>query len=181
MRTVTHNRITIWTKKLEIDYLPELEEKFFKLNSKVKKLTVNSTCDLLQKIIDNGGTAHAIPINSEDNNNKIWLFNVRWEPSYNCNSYSFNWVDRPDQFVNRELGQELYKLDRRCNQLYRRLGIFREIFVHLLNKKLQSLNERELSRKIAIFTINEREYVLKYNSSKYCGEWNIVESTRIQL
>lgn len=170
----------VWTRKCEDDYISTIEQKLFEFEEKVYSLVVPLKIDLMKKILDAGRTAHAIPKNSGLNENMIWLFNVRWDIEYQCNTYSWNWVDRPTEFTNLELGQQLYHADRRSKVLSARLWKFRVLFKYHIDKAIDKVtsNLKRIDQPgVVILTINGREYV----ASSQREDWKVVQSMRIEL
>jgi hypothetical protein len=159
------NGTLVWTRKCERDYIRVLEEKLYSLSEKTNA-TTSKISDVMAKIEEAGGSAHAM---SRDGRT------VLFEAS--PDGYIKDFVSKPQEFVNLSLGQEMYLLTKRQQELNRRVWKFKAFFNFHVAQELMSERNSTIRSSHVVLKINGRTYI----AHRQAHEWDLVSFECIEL
>lgn len=127
------SRNNIFVKKISLERLSELERRYHRQIEACESFHELRWRKAFSAIRENGGKAHCKPTHKFQSDKKYWL--------YACGQIGigFEWVDKPKEFINFELGQKFYELDTYSNSVYTR----RRTFSIALEKAIEMVIDRE--------------------------------------
>jgi len=129
-------QIKVWGPVLED--IASLEARFHRMKTKADSFFMNAWQPAYNRVIE-AGKAHAKPTHVyEGYRGKTW-----WE--YKSVKYineekpllSFDWVEKPKDPINHDLGQLYYETDQRMNRYYKYTGLFRTVLERALEMMLR--------------------------------------------
>lgn len=183
-------KIQVWSRKMERDYLSTLEAKYHYMNTVVKVAGLKIWSDAVRAVVDAGGSAHAIPYNSEQNGGMIWLYDVHYDEGYKCHTVGFKWVDhpkhlaKPTSLIHPNLGQNLYAADKRSGQIISRVNMFRSVLLRHFQGMISNYCKEggfRNEQRVFMFTVNGREYCVLLTPRKYGCSYDLIEPVRFTV
>lgn len=168
MDGVSHDRI--YVKPDKIKNLNELEKKYYRLLQRKNDFQQIRWHYHFHAILNAGGKAHAIPNNEyTGEQEKWWLFDI------DENGAGWDWVDKPENPIHLELGQNFYKIWMYSSTVYSRVRKYnialQKALMNVIDEKLGTENGYHIKNKgkggqqLTLF-VNYRHYWYKSEYDK---------------
>lgn len=130
-----------------------------------------------KRAVDDRTIMHAKPTHQFEPylNRTWWAYDYSKQPKPYGWSYSFDWIEEPEEKINHDLGQALYESDRKSNKYNGRVYILEKILAQELSEYLRHiypyewLDENQFSGKIVKFNLQGDEYWYKIGRARRSG------------
>jgi len=173
-------RINI-SKEGDIKYLCALHRKIKERSKKER----SKLSPIIQKIVDFGGEAHAIPTHiatKKDLKNRCWIYKVENTKEYG-RVFGFEWqqFETKSSLINLDLGQELYyqshvicdSWSKRCFVLQ---SVIKDYFVN------QARNQEKPKSCEEFLFLRHEEYGMMFNATNFSQlEWKLANNNLVEL
>lgn len=175
-------RVTVWTRKMEADYLPILEQKYHALKS-VKEDVLKEWHRLVNKLKTVKGRTACVKFE----NAAVWKVYKYVEDSEGGGVRTTGSLYGANPVIarNMALGKQLHAADCRSTALISRVAKFERVLMRHLQLQMQKhdskFHQNYWIPRVYSFTINKRVYTVLVSPGKYQSSYKFVDVQHIQI
>lgn len=164
----SHDQVLVWSRKLELDFLPIIEKKLVRMKEYQQHFFDTEYKQVINEL-KGVGKAQVIRTDMpEEDMPEDKIFEYYYDK--NRESWGSNWVKKTDVILNPEAGLLMFNMEKRKKDIWHRMYKFQTVFLRLISKYLMK-NDKDFNfiGDFVLMNINKRKYLINTKPGKYMG------------